>query len=589
MRYPYYSKQASKRTLSIATCLFAVGIAGQAQAQAQAPASNGRMLVQFQRGVRPDHIQALFNEQGMRKVGEIPQLGVHVVQLPPKANAMAMARAFGQRAGVVFAEPDYVVAPDQTATPMSANDPYFGSAWHLNKMSCPTAWTTTTGSSSIIVAILDTGCDPTHPDLAPKYVPGWNTYDNTADTSDVYGHGTATAGTAAAASNNGAGVTSIAWNCRIMPIRISDTAGMGYSSTVSAGLTWAADHGARVANISYQLDQSASVQSAAQYFMSRGGVVTMSAGNSGQLLTSVDTPYIITVSATDANDVLASWSNRGPDVDLSAPGVGIWTTSRGGLYGSWSGTSFSAPATAGVAALILSANPSLTGSQVETILKQSADDLGTAGYDTSYGWGRVNAARAVAMAMNTAGYVDTTAPAVNFLSPGNGGTVAGTTSVQIAASDTGGIASIMLSLDGVQIGSYSSSSATWTWNTTAATNGTHTLTAIGTDASGNKATTSITVTVYNAPDTSAPTVSITSPTGGKMGVNLTVSTNSADNRGVVKVELWANGKIVQTDTSAPWTFSINTKKWSAGSYALQCIAYDAAGNKGVSQIVTITK
>jgi subtilisin family serine protease len=117
----------------------------------------------------------------------------------------------------------------------------------LNKIQAPAAWSTTTGSSSIIVAIIDTGIDPSHPDLASKLVAGWNTYDNSSNWGDYYGHGTKVAGTVAAVSNNGVGVASVCWNCLIMPVRAAANDGNATFSSLAAGLTWAADHGARVA------------------------------------------------------------------------------------------------------------------------------------------------------------------------------------------------------------------------------------------------------------------------------------------------------------------------------------------------------
>src|SRR6185369_4047715 len=113
---------------------------------------------------------------------------------------------------VVFAELDRIYEP-QTVTP---NDPWYANwEWHLKKISAPTAWSTTTGSNSVTIAIIDTGVYASHEDLASKLVSGWNVYSNNSDTSDVYGHGTQVAGAAAAASNNGLGVASVCWGCWI--------------------------------------------------------------------------------------------------------------------------------------------------------------------------------------------------------------------------------------------------------------------------------------------------------------------------------------------------------------------------------------
>src|SRR5262249_836915 len=157
-------------------------------------------------------------------------------------------------------------------------------------------------------------------------------------------------------------------------------------TTVANGLTWAADHGARVANLSYMMTNVATVTTAAKYFQSKGGVVTMSAGNYSTFDPTADNPYVLTVSATDPNDNITGYSNTGHNSDLAAPGDSILTTALGGGYIAFSGTSFSAPVTAGVAALVMSVNPNLSGSQVQDVLKKSADDFGAPGWDPSYGW-----------------------------------------------------------------------------------------------------------------------------------------------------------------------------------------------------------
>ena len=127
----------------------------------------------------------------------------------------------------------------------------------------PAAWDTRTGGG-VTIAILDSGVDTTHPDLEAQLVPGWNAYDNNSDTSDVFGHGTQVAGTAAAAGNNSIGVAGVAFGAKIMPIRVTDTSGMGYASSMANGLTWAADKGARAANLSFQgVSGSSTVLSAA--------------------------------------------------------------------------------------------------------------------------------------------------------------------------------------------------------------------------------------------------------------------------------------------------------------------------------------
>ena len=451
----------------------------------------GRLLVKFNANIGSLHAREIVAALGARHASEIPGLGVHIVELPDAANERAFVNAFHSRGEVEFAEPDWLLSPQQTLP----NDPLYPS-WFLQKIDAANAWLTTTGSSNITIAILDTGVESTHPDLAAKIVAGRNIYSNNDDTSDVYGHGTAVAGVAGAASNNGIGVASVAWGCGIMPVRISDADGLAAASTIASGLNWAADHGARVANISYRVTGSKTISTAAKYFQSKGGVVVVAAGNYGTQETAPDDPYIVTVGATDPQDVLYYYSNYGSVLDLVAPGNNT-TTLRGAQYGAGGGTSFASPVVAGVAALILSVNPSLTPGQVTDILKESADDLGAAGPDNVYGSGRVNAARAVSAAWATRGTEDTIGPSVIITAPQTGQQLNGaSTSIQVSASD---------------------------------------------------------------------------------------------NVRVVKNELYVDGVLVATSTAAPFTIKWNTRKASAGAHELQCKAYDAAGNSGMSAPVTVFK
>jgi thermitase len=548
----------------------------------------GRLLVKFHDDILPDQARQIIDVLGARDADEIPNIGVHILDLPYQASESAFAHAFEARPEVEFAELDQIVEP----AGVTPNDPWYASwQWHLPKISAPTAWSTTTGSSSIVIAILDTGVDGAHPDLINKLVAGWNIYNNNSDTSDVNGHGTNVAGVAGAQSNNGIGVAGVCWGCKIMPIRISDTTGNAAYSAMASGLTWAADHGARVANISYIASDSSTVKSAAQYFQSHGGVVTSSAGNYSTFDSSADNPYVLTISAMDINDAFSSFSNYGNNIDLVAPEAG-YTTARGNTYIYAGGTSFSSPVVAGVAGLVFSVNPGLTGLQVQDILKQNADDFGTSGWDMYYGWGRVNAARSVTAAASGGG-ADTSPPTVNFISPSDSATVSGNFNVQLSANDNVGVSSVSLSVDGNSLGIDVSSPYTFSWDTTTAANGSHVLTAIARDAAGNSASCSITVAVSNSalpPDTTPPSETITSPSdGGMVSGNTSVFVYATDNMGVVKNELYVDGVLVSTSTTAPFTTKWNTRRASAGSHSFQCKAYDAAGNAGVSQVVIVYK
>ena len=509
---------------------------------------------------------------------------MHVVNVPPQAEE-AVARALSHNPQIKFAEVDRALQLQQTA-----NDPYYTKAWHLPKINAPTAWDQASGSG-VTVAILDTGVDATHPDLLGRVVSGWNAVDRGYDTTDINGHGTHVAGVVAASTNNGVGVASIAWSANLMPIRVSNSSdGYAYYSDIATGLTWAADHGARVANISYDATSSSSISSAAQYMNSKGSVVAVAAGNSGSDLGYANNPYMISVSATTSSDLKASWSSFGRYVDVSAPGAGIWTTSRGGGYGSVSGTSFASPATAAVLALIESANSTLAPAQVEDILESSAVDLGTAGYDTYYGAGRIDAAAAVRAALTTAS-VDTQSPSVSITSPGSGTDVSGLVPVDVSAQDNVGVVKVDLYASGRLVGSDVSAPYKFSWDSSTASNGDAAIVAYAYDAAGNQAQYQVTVTVGNtSSDTAAPTVTITSPSSGSnVSGTVSIAATARDAGGVSQMQVLVDGALRCAAGGASISCSWNTRKSSAGAHTISVRATDNSGNTAsASESVTVS-
>jgi len=243
------SKSASLTSLAL-TAIAAMLTSAPASAQwltatdTQGQYVRGRVLVMARAGLPQAALASIVGAHG-GKARAIGESGLHIVDLPAQASETAVAQLLARNPNLKFAELD---RPVQHA--MAVNDPYIGSEWHTTKMNVPTAWDVTQGSG-VVIAIIDTGVDGTHPDLSSRMVPGWNFYDNNSNTADVQGHGTATAGTAAATLNNGTGVAGIAGQARIMPLRISDTSGTGYFSAIAQAITHAADNGARVASISY--------------------------------------------------------------------------------------------------------------------------------------------------------------------------------------------------------------------------------------------------------------------------------------------------------------------------------------------------
>jgi thermitase len=550
--------------------------------------AEGELLVGLRIGVARERAQSLFKAHGAALLQELAQINVYRISVSPAAMD-AVERALGNRPEVQFVERNGVL--ELASTP---NDPYFPSAWHLGQIGVPAAWEVTQGSSNVIVAAVDTGVDPNHPDLVNKLIPGRNTYSGNNDTSDVYGHGTMIAGVMAAQNNNSLGVSSISWSSPIMPIRVTDASLTFFYSVVADGITWAADHGAKVINVSITgVAGSSTVTSAASYARSRGAVVVAAAGNCGCFDSTPANSSIISVSATDGSDNVASFSSQGNYIDIAAPGVSIYTTTMGAGYGAPSGTSVASPIVAGVTALMMSANPTLKPSEIESLLKSTADDFGAAGYDSAYGHGRVNAYQAVAAAASTTTTTDKIAPTVNIDSPSNGSTVSGSAIVNVAASDSVGVARVDLYVDGAVYASDTLTPFSFSWDTSLLADGSHSLAAMAYDPAGNFGTSpSVVVNVSNGgsvADTQPPSVAINSPASTSPGNKLNVSVSATDNVGVAKVELYVDGSLVGSDSAAPYTFSVNTRKFSSGSHSLQAKAYDPSGNVGVSSPSSFTK
>lgn len=541
----------------------------------------GRILVSPRAGLPAAEFKKIIKTHGAHAARQIGGINLYVVDMPP-GREKALQQALERNPHVKFAELD-----GEVSMQMTPSDTYFSTAWHLPKIGAPAAWDVATGSG-ITIAILDGGVEASHPDLAARLVPGWNFYDNNSNTADITGHGTKVAGVAAAIGNNALGVTGGAWNAKIMPMRISSSTGnITYYSTVANALTWAADRGARVANISFIVSHVAAVQTAAQYMRSKGGVVVSSAGNTSAYTAHANTSAIITVAATDSSDVRASWSAYGPIVDVAAPGVGIRTTAMGGTYGAYNGTSFSSPLTASVVALMLSANPALQPSQVDSILTSTADDKGTAGRDDYYGYGRINAARAVAAAkaMVTS---DTTAPVVSATVPST--TVKGIITVSATATDNIGVTRVELYAGGVLVASDTASPYSFSWDSRSRADGATSLVVKAYDAAGNVGSKTLSVTVANsvtAADTTAPVVTIGNPKAGttvKGNVGVTVS--ASDNVGVTSTSLYIDGSLKATGNSS-LSYSWNTRKGSKGLHTVSAVARDAAGNTK-TQAVQVT-
>ena len=344
---------------------------------------------------------------------------------------------------VEFAERDHIVSVRQ-----APNDPYFFSSgtwgqpyddlWGIKKIGAPAAWSTSTGAG-VTVAVVDTGLDFTHPDIVANvwsntreiagngvdddgngYVDdthGWDfigsTYTNpiqSNDPVDHFGHGTHVAGTIAATGNNGIGVIGVAWQAQVMAVKGLDDQGFGLDSTLGPAIFYAANNGADVISNSWAGGgTSQTIAEAVDYACNLGVVVVAAAGNNSDDAMNyypANLPEVITVAASDPFDSIAFFSNFGTKIDIAAPGVDILSlraagTSMGSpvddFYTRADGTSMATPHVSGLAALILSQHPEYINEDVRQAVRASASDLGDAGFDQTFGYGRIDAAGALAL------------------------------------------------------------------------------------------------------------------------------------------------------------------------------------------------
>lgn len=281
---------------------------------------------------------------------------------------------------------------------VTPNDQDFDTQYYLREINATKAWNTTVGDS-LLVGILDTGIDVNHPDLAHKVLSGSDL--SNEDLTDEIGHGTAIAGIIAANTNNKEGIAGIAWNTKVVSLKVTREDGRARVSTVVSALENAYTKGIKIVQISLGTNEfSQTLKDAIKEAQARGILIISTGGNSGtqELRYPAAFDGVIGVGAVDQTKNIESYSTTGEHIALVAPGSDIYTTSILSSYEAVTGTSFSAPQVAGTAALVWSLVPDLSNDEVREILIESAEDLGEAGKDTVFGYGLLNTQKAVEIA-----------------------------------------------------------------------------------------------------------------------------------------------------------------------------------------------
>ena len=373
----------------------------------------GEVLVKFAPGVGASQAAANLAAKGLVIAGEIPSLDIKRLAVTPGQELM-WVEELRDDPGLVFVEPNYLAHAAETVP----DDPHYTEQWDLPRIRASQAWDLTTGDD-LIIAVIDTGVDLDHPDLAGKlwtnadeipdngldddgngYVDdshGWDFVNDDAEPQDDYWHGTHVAGIAAADTDNGLGVAGVSWGARIMSLKALNASGDGNYADLASAMVYAADNGAKILNLSLGgEDYSAALAEAVDYARQKGCLLAAAAGNdSGAVLYPAANGGVLAVVATTRWDRRWYGSNYGPEVDAAAPGADIYSTTLDDAYLSASGTSTATPHVSGLAALVWSVQPDLTNDGVARVITETVRDLGPPGWDKFYGWGLIDAYQAV--------------------------------------------------------------------------------------------------------------------------------------------------------------------------------------------------
>lgn len=371
------------------------GIASVSRAE---PEQAARKIVVFKPGVEESEKEAAIGKSGGRKIKPLRLINGEAVLLSKNAE-----RALSKNSDVLRIDDDVVV---EALAKAGAIQPPQTLPWGINRVDAELVWPSGNSGDAVKVAVVDTGISADHPDLKNNIKGGYNAINPLKSWNDDNGHGSHVAGIIAAL-NNAIGTVGAAPLADLYAVKVLNRQGSGYLSDIIEGLDWAIANNMQVVNMSLGTSSDIlSFREAVQRVSAAGIVQVAAAGNSGGSVGyPAAYPEVIAVSATDSGDALASFSSRGPEVDLAAPGVGIYSAYKGTGYATLSGTSMAAPHVAGSVALVLSVPISVAydadfdgvwdPAEVQQKLQDRAVDLGVSGFDNLYGWGLINAFNAV--------------------------------------------------------------------------------------------------------------------------------------------------------------------------------------------------
>lgn len=326
----------------------------------------------------------------------LPAQGIMRVKLNDSTNVNEWINLWKDNPDIEYIQPNIVCKISEIP-----NDKYYQDQYYLQQIKVEKAWEINY-SNEVIVAVLDTGVDISHPDLQGKLINGVNILNKDTLPIDDNGHGTNVTGIVAAVSNNFIGISGITRNAKIMPVKVLDNEGKSDSFYVGQGIRYAVDNGAKIILLaSGETVYTPFMTEAVNYAEEKGVLIIAATGNKGSELNyPAALPNVLSVGAVDRDDNYLDYSNYGQQLDVVAPGDGIFTTTIGGGYSTKSGTSMAAPQVAGLAAMLFQRYPDLTPNEIADIIRFSADDVGELGWDVRTGYGRINVEKALNMDLN---------------------------------------------------------------------------------------------------------------------------------------------------------------------------------------------
>lgn len=362
----------------------------------------GEILVRLKSGVEAEEVASSVGGSVIQRFS-IGEMNYARIQLPSDSDVSEVVENLDANSDIDFAEPNYLyyltIIPD---------DPAYETRQYCHQvMDSEEGWNTTTGSSSTVIAIIDTGVDGTHPEFSGRMTAGYDYVNDEALTgnedSDYYGHGTHVAGIAGATGNNSEGVAGLNWKAKIMPLVVDGEDWAAWSSNIAQAIQFAADNDADVINMSLGgRGYSQVLKDAVDYAREHDVIIVASMGNDYTRMINYPAAYqgVIAVGSSTPTDEASDFSTRGNHISVTAPGSEIYSTWAGSTYYTASGTSMSSPQVAGLCSLIRGQNPGWSPGQVRSQIEGTADDVKDPGFDIATGYGRINVDSALGAAQS---------------------------------------------------------------------------------------------------------------------------------------------------------------------------------------------